>query len=126
MSPVAPTTLPITYLGEISDLPHLTRYTVAACDRPEPFWQRMLIIDPTLDEPTLVMRDGWTDYTHANIRGLALPSLDGLTLELAQMLVSQSHGDISVRELLPAQQSGAPYTEHTRGPLVHMPWGHIG
>lgn len=97
----------------------LTHYLVAAYDSAETFRQHVVVIDPSLAEPTWVLRPRATKPTRRNIICLAVPNLESLTLSLAQELTNVVTDYITVREF--------PQVNRQRGvvkagPIVPTPW----
>lgn len=114
--PTTTPTMPVTALKSAS---HLTHYLVAAYDSSEAFNQHILVVDPTLTEPTWVLRPRTTKLTRRNIMALAVPNLQALTLRLAQQLTHMVTNYITVREFPLANRRKGMVAA---GPLVPTPW----
>ncbi|KJR10566.1 hypothetical protein [Gordonia sihwensis] len=76
----------------------LEHYLVAPYASIEPHFQNLVIVDPSLTEPTWLLRAGTRKVSRRNIVALLLPTLDHLTLELAQSLTHMVTDYIGIRE----------------------------
>lgn len=76
---------------------NLRHYTIASYASTETFTQRLVIVDPAVTEPTWLMRPGTSKVVRRNVIALLLPTLDALTLDLAQTMTGVVTDYIGVR-----------------------------
>ncbi|WP_347956071.1 hypothetical protein [Gordonia aichiensis] len=76
----------------------LEHYLVAPYASIEHHFQNLVIVDPSLAEPTWLLRAGTRKVSRRNIVALLLPTLDHLTLDLAQTLTHMLTDYIGIRE----------------------------
>lgn len=76
--------LPAMSVNKLRGARKLDHYLLAAYDSVESFAQRIVVVDPRLDAPTLILRPRVRTASRGNVLALAVPSLADLSLELAQ------------------------------------------
>lgn len=113
------TELPTIRVGAIRNAIDLDHYSVAAYDSIEEWQQKIVVVMPDLDGPTWVLRPGARSVNRRNIMALAVPTLEALTLDLAQRLTNMGTDYITVR-VLPADLRRQGRVRGTTP--VRMPW----
>lgn len=89
-------TMPVSALKNALNMDH---YTLAPDDTMELWQLKIVVVDPSLSEPTWVLRPRARKAHRGSIMALAVPSLNALTLEAAQRLTSRVTKHIVVRPL---------------------------
>lgn len=95
----------------------LGHYLLAPYASIEQHTQRVIVIDPTLSEPTLLVRPGSRRATRKTTLALAVPNLDAVTRELAVALTNCAAPFFGVREWTREMRRNGDGTV-TRMPIV--------
>lgn len=111
--------LPLLSAKSLRDAVDLDHYLLGAYDTSEQWNLKAVVIAPDLTEPTWVVRPGAKKATRRSILALALPSLDALTLDLAQRLVCVLTEYVTVRRW---DRLDRVKGNVVRGDLVPAPW----
>lgn len=77
----------------------LDHYLLAPYASTEQHYQRMVVVDPTLSEPTWLLRPGTRVVKRTNVLALIVPSLADLTYELAVTHTRVATDYMGLREL---------------------------
>ena len=95
----------------------LDHYLIAAYASTEKHYQRIVVVDPTIAEPTWLLKPRARSCRHGNVLALLLPNLESLTVELAQTLTRMRTDYIGVREWPEAERAMGRIHTHAY-PLV--------
>lgn len=90
----------------------LDHYLIAAYASTEPHLQRTVVIDPTLTTPAWLLKPRARSLRRNNILALLLPTLEMLTLELAQTHTRMGTDYIGVREWSAADRAAGRTYAH--------------
>lgn len=108
--------LSVSRLERAIDLEH---YLLAPSDSIEPWQWKIVVVVPSLAEPTWVVKPRARQASRRSIMALAVPSLEDLTLDLAQAHTSLVSDYITLYEF-PRESRRRGAIE--RGARVSVPW----
>lgn len=75
-----------TLTANFRDLKRLEHYLMAAYGSTESHFQRVVVVDPSVDEPTALLRPRCQVLKRSNILALLVPSTEAITAEVAHQV----------------------------------------
>lgn len=112
-------TIPTMSVKNVTKALDRDHYVLTAYDSDERWNFKVVVVLPEINEPTWVLRPGTRKVTRQNVLALAVPSLEALTLDLAQAHTRMGTDYITVHTL-PRENRRAGSL--AKGERVRMGW----